>query len=108
MSDYRFQVVRQFAGAHDIARGKSKYVVEQFVKTRVGFTLTEHVAGQEVTEFVITNDKNVVIGKLFVLINSVLFTVYGAAAAEEAWNMEADMVDLMDQMFSTAGTAEKL
>ena len=26
MSDYRFQVVRQFAGAHDIAREKSKYM----------------------------------------------------------------------------------
>ena len=33
MSDYRFKVVRQFAGTHDIARDKSKHVVEQFVKT---------------------------------------------------------------------------
>jgi len=108
MSDYRFQVVRQSVGTHEVARDKSRVVAELFIEQRKGFTFTEHVASEEVTEFIIKNNESIVVGQLFVLINSVLFTGYGAAAAEESWNMEADMVDLMDQMFSTAGTAEKL
>lgn len=108
MSDYRFQVVRQSVGTHEVARDKSRVVAELFIEQRKGFTFTEHVASEEVTEFIIKNNESIVVGQLFVLINSVLFFIFGTAAVEEAWNMEGDMVDLMDHAFPTASAAENL
>lgn len=99
MSLYKFMVVHNPLIPHEVALKQAREVFDQFTSTRKHLVYSENIKDEYIAELSIETKEGASVGQLFVLRNSVVFMLSGSVAAEEAWNMETDVVDLMESAF---------